>query len=336
MSSFLTRIGDIFRPAAEPEAPVDEISPELPVREFFLAEYRPRRLLAGSPKTLKSYGITLAFFCEFLGREAKLSDLTDTVVCQFAEQRMKVVKRATVKRDLDQLLAIWRFAHTAGILRKGPLMRNISVPTPTPIALTREQVAAVWQAINESAPPVAVNMGPPRKEVPGKLWWSAIFLVCWDTGERFNPVFELTESNVDLDRCWIRFPAHDRKGSGADNLKAIHPETGQAIADLLDCYSHRRSDTRIFRWALNRGNVWSTLGRIMRRAGLPDSREFKFHALRKSSTSHLVAAGGDGRAHAGHASDVTTRSHYLDPRIVGGPGAPTLLFRPGSMEGDEA
>ncbi len=324
-----SKLTDLFR---QPEvvAP-DELSPEMSIKEFFEKEYRPRRLLSCSKCTLKVYNITIKFFSEFLGREAKLSDLSDTSVAAFAEQRMEVVSRATVKRDLDQLLALWRFAHTAGALRKGPLMRNISVPTPTPIALTREQLEAVWEAIQLHAFPVVVNVRPERVTVPGKLWWSAIFLVCWDTGERIGAVLGLKECNLDLDGGWARFPAHDRKGGTADNLKSLADDTVEALRDLLDCYAVRRADSGIFRWANNKCGIWSNLGTIMKHAGLPNSREFKFHCIRKSSASHLAAAGGDARAHAGHSSDKITREHYLDPRIVGGPAAHSLLFRPGTL-----
>ena len=74
--------------------------------------------------------------------------------------------------------------------------------------------------------------------------------------------------------------------------------------------------------------TYRRMGRIMLRAGLPDSREFKFHAIRKSTASHYEAAGGNATKLLGHSSRKVTQT-YLDPRIVQTTPAVDLLFRPG-------
>jgi integrase len=66
-------------------------------------------------------------------------------------------------------------------------------------------------------------------------------------------------------------------------------------------------------------------------AGLPDTREYKFHVLRKSVASHYEAAGGNATDLLKHSSRKVTLT-YLDPRVVR-PAAPVdLLFRPGETE----
>lgn len=296
--------------------------------EFFAKQYVPQRLLDGSEKTIRVYYVTLNFFAQYIDRQPRLCDLSDHVVSAFAAWRLKSVSRGTVKRDMDCLLAIWRFAHEMGKLPRGPMIRPIHAPTPTPIALTREQINAVWQAIQSEERPVLVSPYP-RLEIPGYLWWEPLFLVCWDTAERISPVFTLLERDLDLENLWVRFPAADRKGKTADNMKPIHADTAAAIEQLLSHYHKRQGNSRIFRWSSNDGTLWPRLGSIMQRAGLPDAREFKFHCLRKSSVSHVIAAGGNGSEHAGHESPQITQRHYADPKITGGDPAMTLLFRPG-------
>ena len=218
-----------------------------------------------------------------------------------------------------------------GRLRKnqrGPVIRPIHAPTPSPVALTREQVDAVWQAMRAETRKVLVSPDP-RLEVPGNVWWEPLFLLCWDTAERITPVFTLLERDLDLNKLWVRFPAASRKGSKCDSVKQIHPDTAQAIERLLSLYHKRQANSRVFRWSSNDGTLWPRLGAIMDRAGLPDAREFKFHCIRKSSVSHFAAAGGDGTAHAGHSSDIITRKHYYDPTVVSADKSTTLLFRPG-------
>lgn len=306
--------------------PLRYLSP--PVEPFFQAHYVPQRLLDGSEKTIRVYRVTLNFFEQFIGRTPRLADLTDAQISAFAAWRLKSVSRGTVKRDMDCLLAIWRFAHELGKLKRGPMIRPIHAPTPTPIALTREQIDAVLLAMQTETRPVLVGSGP-RLEVPGHVWWVPLFLVCWDTAERISPVFMLQEHSVDLDRCWIRFPAESRKGKNADNVKSIHADTAEAIKTLLSHYPKRQGNSRIFRWTSNDGTLWPRLGAIMERAGIPNSREFKFHCLRKSSVSHVKAAGGDATDHAGHSSPAITKRSYEDPTITGADKTMTLLFRPG-------
>lgn len=295
---------------------------------FFNEHYIPQRLLDGSDKTVRIYRVTLGFFNEFLDRPSRLSDLNDSTVSAFAAWRLTTVARGTVKRDMDCLLAIWRFSHEMGKLKRGPMIRPIHAPTPTPIALNREQVDSVWNAIQEEARPVLICSSP-RIEVPGYIWWTPIYLTCWDTAERLSPVFTLLEMNLDLDKLWIRFPSDGRKGKQVDNMKPIHQDTADAIRRLLAYYPKRQGNSRVYRWASNDGTLWPRLGAIMERAGLPNAREFKFHCFRKSSVSHVIAAGGNGSEHAGHENPAVTKQHYADPKITGGDTAMTLLFRPG-------
>lgn len=299
-----------------------------PVLPFFHQQYVPQRLMDGSPKTIAVYLVTLGFFAKFLGTAPKICDLSDSKISEFAQWRLKEVSRGTVKRDMDCLLALWRFAHTTGLSKRGPIIRPIHAPTPTPIALTRDQVDAVWLAMRTESRPVLVSPSP-RLEVPGSLWWEPLFLLCWDTAERLTPVFTLVERDIDLHNLWVRFPAESRKGSSADNVKPIHPDTAEAIKRLLAFYHKRQGNSRIFRWSSNDGTLWPRLGAIMERAGIPNTREFKFHCLRKSSVSHLVAAGGNGADHAGHSNPQITKRHYEDPAITGANQGLTKLFRPG-------
>jgi integrase len=282
---------------------------------------------------IAGYEITLRYFDEFCGGVARMGDLNDTQIAEFAGHRLQGVSRGTVKRDMNCLLALARFAFASGHTKSPVLLRAIHAPVPTPIALSREQIESVHNAIRHEIEAVVISYRP-RLVVPGNVWWEALFLVCWDTAERFTPVFSLKECNLSLSDRWVRFLAEDRKGGKADSVKTIAEDTAAALERLLAFYPNRKPEGRVFRWAPNESTVWRRLGDIMLRAGLPDTREFKFHSIRKSSVTHLHAAGGDGCAHAGHSSDVITRRHYLDPRIARGADATELLFRPGASKAE--
>lgn len=298
----------------------------------FHDKYLPQRIPGCADSTLRGYHITLRLFDRFLKRDARLSDLNNATVARFLVDRLQVdrVARVTASRDIACLKAIWSWACRHGMLKKWCDLAPIGVVTPTPVALTQKELHRVWQAIQAETKPVVISCSP-LLEVAAPVWWSAIFLLAWDTGERFTPLFEVHEGSLDLEGRWVRFPAASRKGGVADNVKPISVDTVAAIERLLSCYPRRCYNTRVFRWALNKSLVWRALGRIMHRAGLPDSREFKFHVIRKSVASHLTAAGGDAQRMLCHASGTTTEKHYHDPKIVHNDrGQLARLFRPGA------
>ena len=129
---------------------------------------------------------------------------------------------------------------------------------------------------------------------------------------------------VDLRQGWVNFKAETRKGSKQDNALPIAQDTVDALKKL------KRTEGLVFHWPYSEGYIYRRVGRIMRRAGLPDTREFKFHAIRKSTASHYEAAGGNATELLGHSSRKVTES-YLDPRICKPQPAVELLFRPGEV-----
>ena len=77
------------------------------------------------------------------------------------------------------------------------------------------------------------------------------------------------------------------------------------------------------------GGTFRRLGEIMERAGLPNSRLYKFHSIRKSVASYYEAAGGNATELLGHSSRRITKA-YIDPRICCKPSPVGVLFRPGT------
>lgn len=157
---------------------------------------------------------------------------------------------------------------------------------------------------------------------PGLAFWLALLFVLWDSGERINAVMGLTWDRVDLCHGWVRFDAEDRKGAGADTASRIAAETIAALRAI------KRPRGEVFHWPYSQTYLFRRLGEIMQRAGLPNSRLYKFHAIRKSVASYYEAAGGNATELLGHSSRRITKA-YLDVRIVGKASPIDVLFRPG-------
>ncbi len=288
---------------------------------IFDRQYLPRRLRTRSPGTIKGYRVTLRWLTRFLGRPPRLGDLNDQTISEFAADRRTKVGGGTVNRDLYNLLALWRWCMLQGLVSVGPDIELEVVPKLAPIALTREQVERVWRSIALETDCVG--------EVPGPVFWRAMFLVCWDTGERMGATFSVQRQDVSLSEGWIRFRAGTRKGSAEDKISPIDPQTCSALAELFACYEHNHANYLVFRWSQCDSQRWVRLGRIMERAGLPNSKLYKYHCFRKSSASHVAAGGGNPQAHLGHASGAMTQ-RYIDPRISGENRSNLeKLFRPG-------
>lgn len=289
--------------------------------EIFEAQYLPRKLRTKSPHTIKGYRITLRFFERYLSRPARLSDLSDDTLSSYAVWRRQNVKGGTVNRDLHNLLAFWRWCHRQKLVANWPDVELENVPVEAPIALTRTEINAVWKSI--------LNESECVGEATGPVWWGALFLLCWDTGERIGALAPLQRRDVSTSQGWIRCRAANRKGGKEDRIYRIDQQTCQAIDVLLRCYTHNKDSYRVFRWPQSKSKLWKRLGQIMLRAGLPDDRNYKFHCFRKSHVSHLEAAGVDASQAVGHSSRKITKRHYIDPRIAGIAPAVDSLFRPG-------
>ena len=301
------------------------------LREVFRDLYQPQRIPGASDKTLHGYDVTFNHFERYLGRVARLRDLNNRTVAKFQADRLKNCKRGTVKNNIDCLLAIWRWAAKKNLVGEWPDLVPIHVATPIPRSLTQEEMARVWQSIQAETRPVVVSCSP-LVEVPGPVYWSPIYLGTWDAAERQGAMFGIKEGDIDLDELWINFVAENRKGKRQNNIRPIMPDTAEAIRTLLSYYTRRSYNTLVFRWALNKGLIWSRWGEIMARAGLPDTREFKFHCIRKSAGSHSVRIGGNAARLLGHQNPATTDKFYIDPRVAYDDRAELeRRFRPGQV-----
>ncbi len=286
------------------------------LESFYREKYEPLALRSRRPNTKRLYRSTLRAFNLYLNRPAKISDLNDETVSGFAGWRLEngLAKRS-VNKDLFNLLAIWRWAHKKGVVKNWPDVELERPPVRVPVALSRDELAKVLEAIEAEREFVGDYSGP--------LFWLAVFLLIWNTGERIGAVMALTWECVDLKRGWVRFIAEDRKGATADNALPLAPYTVEALKAI------ERRDGMVLPWPYSSTYIYYRFGKIMARAGLPNSGMYKFHVLRKSVASHYEAAGGNATELLGHTSRKVTRA-YLDPRIVTKVSAVDLLFEPGT------
>lgn len=281
----------------------------------FRSMYQPRQLRSASPATLRLWKVALRHFDRFLKRPARTTDLNDNTVSRFAAWRLKTVSPATVNKDLASILALWRFLHRKSIVKNWPDVQLEKEPRRAPIAWTRDEFNRLFKTAKSFPGMVG--------QVPSRVWWPTLLLVLLDSAERISGVMSLRWTDVDLPSRWIVFRAETRKGRDADSTVRIAEDTAASLKALKQ-YGAR---PEVFKWPNHRTYLWFKYGTLLECAGLPNDRRRKFHAIRRTTASHVEAAGGNATEILRHASRRNTLS-YLDPRITQPQQAIEVIWRP--------
>jgi integrase len=294
--------------------------------DFLTQIYVPLKLRGRSQESIRLLRHAITQFSRWLGRPAVLEDCDDLVVSQFLAKRGEKLAPESVARERSGLLAIWNLAQARGMVRLRPCVSTELVPERTPRALTEEELARLFAVAERSTGWV----GP----VPAKVFFPTLIAVLFYSGERITATLSIARDRYR--RPWLIVPPHTRKGKKRERIYELPPW----VCDMLDeMLSYHRAE-RVFFWGATMTALRKRWKTLTRRAGLGEGRDVQFHVLRRSTASHLDAAGGDATAYMGHSSDTVTRRSYLDVRITGAkkPKAWELLptIRPGDNPGPVA
>jgi integrase len=271
------------------------------LEQFLVDFYVPLRLRGRSRESVRLLRHAITQFSRWLGRPAVLEDLDDLVVSRWLTTRGEKLAPNSVARERSGILSIWNFAQARGLVRLRPAVAPELIPERVPRAFTTDELARLAAAARLAAGWI----GP----VPAAVWFPALIAVGLETGERINAILSTPR------HCWRRptltVPAAVRKGGRKERVYELSPEA----CDLMDQVADHNGPTA-FWWTASGNALRKRWKVITRRAGLGDGRDVQFHALRRSTASHLAAAGLDATAFLGHSSDRITRRSYLDPRVV--------------------
>lgn len=268
---------------------------------FFETHYRIRKLRGKSNETSRLYRISVSNFSRFLGRPARLADLTnDNVSAHMQWMLDRGREKATANKDRSQLLALWRFATRCGLLTTFPDVAPEVEPVRVPTAWLQSDISKLLLAVD--AMPGSVG------DVPASLWWRTLIEVCLDTGERIGAVIQAKRDWLQGD--WLLFPAEARKGGKRDRMYKLSQSTVERLAEL-----RQHTGAELFPWPYCHNYLWKRFKAILEQAGLPAGRRDKFHRLRRTTASVVYAAGMDAQDVLDHQNKRTTQ-RYLDPRFT--------------------
>ena len=291
--------------------------------DFLDKIYKPLRLRNRSGNTVRLYGATLTMFGKYLGRPPTLGDLNDETLAAFMSWRIDNGKSPhTANRDLNCLVALWRFAHRKRLVCHLPDIEPNVAPRRTPVAWTLDQTRHLYDVAGKTTGHIC--------NIPAGEWWQALLSILWDTGERVGAVLALQWDSIDFTNQWVRFPAETRKGRAADKTFKLRPDSIEAIQRISE-----PARNTVFVWPYAQNYLWNRFAKILERADLPTDRRSKFHRIRRTVASYYKAAGGDATELLGHSRRSVTEA-YIDPKITGPKQAVDLLPGLSEAEGGEA
>lgn len=273
--------------------------------DFLHRIYVPLRLRGRSHNSVRLLEHAIRQYSKFLRRDAVLEDFDDLTVSQYLSHRGAKLSPYSVERERSGLLALWRLAADRRLVDNRPCVQAELLPERTPRAFT----VAELERLYESAQAEPGYIGP----VKAAVFFAALVVALFETGERVAAMLAAPKSG--WTPPFMRIPAGLRKGRRTERIYELSPDAGQLVDQ-----ARQHDAATLFLWPYDNATLYNRWKRITKRAGLGTGREVKFHAVRRSTASHLAAAGGDATAYLGHSSDRITRKSYLDPRIVGAAG----------------
>lgn len=316
----------------------------LSIEDLFHQHYRST---GKSRKTTAQIGLTLSRVADFVSHLRTLSarndlpviawrpagevltveDLCDEFLESFLTWRTRQVKAETANKDFRHIRLLWRLA-----LLKELATRPFRLK-PLPEA---KRFKRCWSP-EEVKKILAACAGETELflSVPAVLFWRALILLLYDTGLRVDALLSTTWRQVELqpERALLWVSAEHQKQHADQVFELTHSFAAiKALADHLG--AGRALDKPILDWPYDANQEsWPSLllrlKRILRRAGLPFSRDDLFHRLRRTYGTYKFAAEGITATQEalGHSTPrVTWR--YVDPtkggRAVSGRCLPSV------------
>jgi len=278
---------------------------EMTVDGLFEDHYLSLRLAGSSSKTVAAYRSALNHWKDLMG-PLPVGQVDTEQLASFQARLVREVGPVSTNTYCGHLMTLLRFAadEDVGLLASPPKWRRLKEPKRSPLALTVEEFQKVLETARLWPRPIAgCTAGP---------WWTALLLVCWETGLRYTALLLLRSVDVvwdsrglfcqadtqkDKEAMWFELPAHV-----LDAIRAI--------------YDPKR--TLLFPRVVTIDTVGRWFRRILDRSGIyaPKGCGQRFHRLRRSKASYTEAMGGDATRALGH-SDRSVTERYFDPRIVG-------------------
>lgn len=269
-----------------------------------LSRYVARRinLRASSANQL---GYSVSALEKHAGSALAVSAVDADMLCGWLRARLQAgISAETVRRDRRNVLTVLRFALTQGWVTTVPDVETIKREQRLPTAWTLPELSRLLAAAD------SLTGSMRGLEIPRRWWFRGLLLFLYDTGASLSAALSLRTADVWIDRCAARL----RAATDKNRSERICLLSQQTVGVLTEGLTDR---PLVFPYPWHRRKLWRDLKSLEISAGLPSTREFGFHCLRRTHATQAVIAAGWNAAQAslGHTSEQMTRV-YVDQTQV--------------------
>jgi len=298
----------------------DGLSTSLTLTKFHEVHYLPFVSVAGgrNEKTIRERKISLRYWAEITGNPP-MREITNQTAALFVSQmrlkkyRGKLISDVTIKKHCLALAAILNIAgpwsvrnkFAMGLLEKIPAFPiTANDPDVTWKTPTVTHLAKILKATH-------VATFPKLPEVDPWEWWTAIYLVLYNTGVRKGDI--LNARWRDIQRRYDHHVIIISSKTEKKHIEKVIP-LNPACIDALNLMPHVADDDLIFPFPHSDTTFTRTRKAIITAADLPCPEMGGFHAIRR-----LVGSIVENAAKVlGHTNPETTRNHYQSIQTVAG------------------
>ena len=307
-----------------------QMDTSISLSNFLKESYAPQRLADSSVDLVDRYHLTIDHLSCFLACDATFEHLVEDIVERFLAWLKKSDRfaNATINGYRAMLLALWRHAWRKSKVKELPRdIHKFKVSKLIPEAWSPDEMGMMLKAAREATGDVC--------GAPSSVFWPALILTLYDTGLRIAALMQAKLSDFDFESRWLKIPAEVQK-QDADQVFRLHEETVDAIARIEPAKREL-----IFPWPFDADNRYHILTdhfrKILKAAGLSDTKRDLFHRIRRTSATAVAQVLGEAAAqhHLGHSS-ISVTKRYLDPRKLAGKQSPSESIERPRLASDQA
>jgi integrase len=275
-------------------------SPRMEVQALFDSLYRPRRLpgRAARHPTILLYRNLFRSFAQFLARPPLVADLDeDTLAAYLAWLTRRKLSNYTVNLHRARLLSLASFAWRRRLLDTMPEVARLPEWETERTVYSPQQVALLAAAARQVR---GLHLGLPRSQ-----FLVAAVLLAYDTGLRAGALYGLRLADVDMAAMTVTARDVTQKTRKTQRLR-FSPQTAAVLASIM-----QPPRELLLPWPATVDSRYYWLHRLLRLAGLPDTRRDLWQRIRRTTLSLADRYGADAVRQAGHSDRRTTERYYL-------------------------
>lgn len=255
-----------------------------------------------SPAYVATLGFSVKRFDAFLGRPARVSDLTHKKVnrwMQFEREETELSDRSRAN-GLSHIVTLWKY--TGKPLDRSKI-RKVKVRPKNPDAWKQDELRLVADAMYRLP-------GKLRNGVPRSLYFPTVIWFAFETGLRRRDIWDFRVDWLEGNRATL-----SQHKTGHIHLVEVSDETLDGlkkVATILEANDDEHASTPL-RWPQSESQFYYWFRRAREIANVdPDIVNRALQHMRRTGATAVCRDGGDAFRYLGHTKEGLDRLSYVD------------------------